>query len=208
MVYFIDDDAGFRDSLVYIFQEKQIESRGFAGLPEFLETYAADAPNCLLLDLQLEEMHGIEVIKELRQRRKYESPIIIVTGTAEISHAITSMKLGSIDFFEKPVNPNQLIAAVKSALIADSERVIRRSALDDIRRRISTLTARERELIPLICNGEPNKVIASNLHLSMKTVFKHRASLIEKMDAANTADLVRILSIAENHHLLDTPGDC
>jgi FixJ family two-component response regulator len=77
--------------------------------------------------------------------------------------------------------------------------------LDDIRRRLSTLTPRERQLIPLICNGEPNKMIANHLHLSMKTVFKHRASLIEKMAAANTADLVRLLSIAQNHGLLAEP---
>jgi FixJ family two-component response regulator len=206
MVYFIDDDPGFRDSLVYIFQENKIEFRGFPDLTEFLATYKKDEPNCLLLDLQLEGIHGIEVIKELRQRQKYESPIIIVTGTAQVTHAVTTMKLGVTDFFEKPVDPNNLIAAVKSAVLDDSERVSRRSSLEDIRRRISALTSRERQLIPLICNGDPNKLIAKTLHLSMKTVFKHRASLIEKMAASNTANLVRILSIAENHHLLDAPN--
>lgn len=202
MIYLIDEDAGFRDSLAHVSRENKIEFRGFASFEGFCENSRIDAPSCLLLDLQREEAGGLDVIRHLRVELKYVAPIIVVAGASSTSHAVSSIKRGAVDYFEKPVDPDRLIAAAKDNLITDATRAFRRAALEELRVRLSGLTSRQRQIIPLICSGASNKRIAQQLHLSMNTVFKHRALLIKTAGAENTADLVRLLSIAEQNHLM------
>ena len=191
MVYLVDDDPGIRDSLSWAFQCTGLELRAFATPEEFLANYNRDEASCLILDLQLEGTSGLSLLQRFRLEGTFHLPVIIVTGTGDISSAVQSMKLGVVDFLEKPVDPGELIAKVRAALASDAERLKHQTRQGDIDRRFEGLTARERELIPLICSGLSNKQIARQLNLSIKTVINHRAHLMHKVNATNTADLVR-----------------
>ena len=135
---------------------------------------------------------------DLRRAKGYKVPVIIVTGTADVPKAVQTMNLGAIAFYEKPVDPSLLIGSVQRALEMDKARLEREGVLRDIARRFEGLTNRERDLVPLICSGLSNKQIAITLHIASKTVKNHRARLLGKVGAINTADLVRLATTASS----------
>jgi two-component system response regulator FixJ len=196
----VDDDPGMRQSLEMVLDSADLPVRLYGGADEMLadlaDGHARECCGCVLLDLQMPGTTGIELLRRFRDLG-YEMPVIVVTGTATVLSAVESMKLGAVDFLEKPIDHRTLINKVQQALAAHAARRAEASEVDAIRRRMATLTDRELELVRLICSGLANKQIASEMGISIKTVANHRANLMAKTQALNAADLVRMCMIAE-----------
>lgn len=194
-VYIVDDDSGMRKSLEFVMQAANLPARFFASAAEFLAAYRPEEGGCLILDLRMPEMTGMELLEHLRQK-KVILPIIVVTGHADVPAAVNSMKLGVVDFLEKPVDPQTLVARVHEALRLDTEHRRQQADQAGMQQRLAGLTNRERDLLKLLVRGNSNKEIAAQLGISIKTVANHRAHLLAKTQALNTADLVRISVLA------------
>jgi FixJ family two-component response regulator len=191
-VFVVDDDEGVRRSLQLVLASVSLRARTFASAEEFERGYAGEEElGCVILDLRMPGMSGLELLARLRSRGA-EVPVIILTGEGEVQTVVRSMKLGATDYLEKPADPAALVARVREALCMAGARRQGQAARGAARLRLARLTARERELLDLVVNGFSNKQIAAKLGLSIKTVANHRAHLIAKMEAVNTADLVRV----------------
>ena len=195
MVYVVDDDPGMRKSLGRVMESADLAVRLYESADQFLGEYSDATPGLLVLDLQMPGMHGIELLRTLRQRGIH-MPVVIVTGTGTVPIAVESMKLGVVDFLEKPVDHRTLLNKVEQALARESARRVETNEAEAIRQRLGQLTAREREVLDLIIRGRSNKQIAMELDISIKTVAIHRANVMSKSGAVNTADLVRMSMIA------------
>jgi two-component system response regulator FixJ len=189
-VYVVDDDLDIRDSLSVLLEASGYTTRTFESATSFLASDAPDSVGCLIVDVQMPEMDGIALQKELVARR---SPlqVVVMTGHADIPIAVGAMKAGAVDFLEKPFDEPVLLDSVRRALdrassVGDHAKEARNAAA-----RIALLTERERQVLELIVAGKANKVIAHELSISPRTVEIHRARVMEKMDAGNLADLVR-----------------
>jgi two-component system response regulator DctR len=195
-VYLLDDDPGIRTSTVWAFQSAGLELRAFGSPEQLLNDISHHDPSCLILDLQLEGMSGLECLRDERFKEKANMPVIVVTGTADVEDAVQSMKLGVVDFFEKPVDIHALIDSARRALKADADRL----AHDQERLKIlgarNRLSDRERQIVALICEGYSSKQIAAKLEISVNTVANHRACLRRKTHASNTAEMIRIAILA------------
>ena len=191
MVFVVDDDGGMRKSTCVLFESVGLQYREFESATAFLQAYDPVMPGCLVLDLHMPGMSGIDLVERLRADRAM-LPILIVSGTGTIPLAVKGMKLGVLDFLIKPVDPSILIAKVQAALELDAQQRNDASSLNAIRQRLSTLTTREQELLKLLVSGMANKNIASEMGISIKTVENHRANLMDKTGALNAADLVRM----------------
>jgi two-component system, LuxR family, response regulator FixJ len=192
-VFIVDDDPAVRGSMSWLLESVDLPVEVCASAQEFLDTYNPAIPGCLVLDIRLPGMGGLELQKELA-KRKIQIPIIIVTGHAEVPMAVRAMKAGAVDFIEKPFSDQVLLDCIRTALQRDSE-----SRGDDIRReeiaaRIRTLTPREFEVKEKVVEGNSNKMIAAQLGVSRKTVEAHRAGVMKKMKAQSVADLVRMVT--------------
>jgi FixJ family two-component response regulator len=194
MIHLVDDDPGVRNSLTWAFKPAHLPFTAHATLEDFLSRYSPAEPSCLILDLQLEKAHGLPFLRQVRAEGRCRLPVIVVTGTGDVPSAVQCMKLGVVDFLEKPVDPARLIAAAREAVAVDANRLKSEAGSAELNRRFDGLTSRENELIPLICSGLSNKQIAGKLNLSVRTVMNHRAHIMEKVQASNTADLVRLAS--------------
>ena len=189
-VFVVDDDADIRDSLSMLLQASGYNAKAFESATSFLASDASESVGCLIVDVQMPEMDGIALQKELVARH---SPLqlIVMTGHADIPIAVGAMKAGAIDFLEKPFDEPVLLASVRRALdratsAGDQAKETRTAAAH-----LALLTERERQVLDLIVSGKANKVIAHELSISPRTVEIHRARVMEKMDAGNLADLVR-----------------
>jgi two-component system response regulator FixJ len=190
MIHVVDDDASMRDSLCWMLQASGLKAQAHPAPEGFLAHHDREEPSCLILDLEMPGTNGLSFLQDLRKQGNLV-PVIVFTGTGDVRKAIESMKLGAMDFFEKPADHTLLIDAVRRALENDKSRLSDQSRLGDIVSRFNDLTERERELVPLICEGMSNKEIAIKLNISSNTVKNHRVRLIKKVKAANTADFVR-----------------
>lgn len=189
-VYVVDDDADIRDSLALLLQASGYTTRAFESASSFLASGAPDSVGCLIVDVQMPEMDGIALQKELVKRR---SPlqVIVMTGHADIPIAVGAMKAGAVDFLEKPFDEPVLLDSVRRALDRASTAGDQAKEARNAAARLALLTERERQVLDLIVAGKANKVIAHELSISPRTVEIHRARVMEKMDAGNLADLVR-----------------
>jgi two-component system response regulator FixJ len=193
-VFVVDDDRGMRESMTSLMESASLKVQTYAAAEEFLEFGSLDQPGCLVLDIQMPGMSGIDLLEAFRSRQ-IEIPAIVLTGHGDIPAAVRSMKLQVLDFLEKPVDPHILLAKVHQALREDTARWREHRETEVIRQRIATVSSRERGLLELLIAGKSSKQIAANLDISIKTVANHRANLMAKMQAINVADLVR-MSIA------------
>jgi two-component system, LuxR family, response regulator FixJ len=189
-VFIVDDDPGIRDSLAMLLRTSGYETQSFASATEFLASNLLNTVGCLIADVQMPEMDGVTLQKELKTRGS-SLQVIVMTGHAEIPIAVGAMKAGAVDFLEKPFDEPVLLESVKRALdrasmAGDHAREARNAAA-----RLALLTERERQVLELIVAGKANKVIAHELSISPRTVEIHRSRVMEKMDAGNLADLVR-----------------
>ncbi|MBI4182602.1 MAG: response regulator transcription factor [Proteobacteria bacterium] len=196
IVHVVDDDEAVRRFLRGLIGSVGLEVKTYASAQEFLDAYEAGSPGCLLLDIRMPGMSGLELQAELR-RRKIDIPVIILTGHGDVKVAVHAMKAGAVDFIEKPFNNELLLHGIQKA-IADGLRSggmrIRRQ---EILQRLERLTARERQVLGMVGAGETNKGVARHLGISEKTVEIHRAKVMEKMQARSLAELVKMTTVLD-----------
>jgi two-component system, LuxR family, response regulator FixJ len=194
-VFVVDDDRAMRESLSWLLDSVGLHVRSYATAADFLADYDPAQPGCLVLDVRMPGMSGLDLQAELA-RRGVELPTIVITGHAEVSMAVRAVKSGAIDFIEKPFSDQLLLDRVRQALEMDRQAREVRTRRDDARRRLATLTAREREVLNLVVAGRANKEIASELGVSPKTVEVHRAHVMSKMCVDSLAELIRLTLLA------------
>jgi FixJ family two-component response regulator len=191
-VFVVDDDEGVRNSLRFLLKSIGLATRTLASAGEFLESYQPSQPGCLVLDVRMPGMSGLELQQQLNLRGAV-IPVIFITGHGDIPMAVETMQQGAFDFLQKPFRDQDLIDRIQRALERDARC---RAALDEharIRARLDSLTPREREVLALMTRGKPNKIMAAELGVSQRTVEIHRARVMEKSRAASLAQLVRMV---------------
>ena len=189
--YVVEDDESIRTLWTWLMESNGIAVRTFNSAPEFIAAYEAGAPGCLVLDLRLPGMSGLELQEHLK-RNQVDIPIIFVTAHGDVRTAVTAIKEGAVDFIEKPFSYRQALSIVEKAFQRDSENRERRARHARTATRIATLTDRERAVLQRIIEGKQNKLIADELAISIKTVEFHRAKLMEKMGVDSVAELVQL----------------
>ncbi len=196
LVYIVDDEAAIRDSLAMLLRSVGLASTGHADAAAFLAEYAPRENACLIVDVRMPGMSGLE-LQETLHARGDRLPIILITGHGDVSMAVRAMKNGAADFIEKPFNGQALLDAVHRALAqsASADPPAAEGERAGLLARVESLSPREREVLLLVAEGRPNKVVATRLGVSTRTVEVHRANVMEKMQARSLADLVR-MSIA------------
>jgi two-component system, LuxR family, response regulator FixJ len=189
-VFVVDDDDAARDSLVMLLKSDGLATKGFASAHEFLAKFDTDLRGCVVTDLRMPSMDGIELIRELKSLGCL-LPVIVITGHADVSRAVDAMKAGATDFIEKPYESEQLLRAVRGCIEENDVAVDANAARTRVLRRLESLTGRERQVLDLIVEGASNKVIASTLSISPRTVEIYRANVMSKMRAESLSDLIR-----------------
>jgi two-component system response regulator FixJ len=194
-VFVVDDDSAMRDSLRWLLESVGLKVRTYPTAADFLREYDPALEGCLILDIRMPGMSGLDLQAELA-RRGAGLPTIVVTGHAEVAMAVRAVKAGALDFIEKPFSDQLLLDRVRQALEIDrQDREVRRRR-EDACRRLAMLSAREREVLELVAAGKANKEIAVALKLSPKTVEVHRAHVMSKMATDSLAELVRVAILA------------
>jgi len=190
-VFLIDDDPGIRDSLSLLLSLKGVRTQPFANAESFIETYRPDWPGCVLTDLRMPGMTGLELQVVLRERQ-VEVPVVVLTAHGNVATARAALKNGAFDFLEKPIDDVMLIGVLRNALRADRERRAAVSSRSRADARLERLTAREREILALIAAGHQNREIATQLGISPRTVEVHKARIMEKLECDSLAELIRM----------------
>jgi RNA polymerase sigma factor (sigma-70 family) len=191
VVYVVDDDAAVRDGLRFLVESVELRVESCASAQAFLEAYDPSRPGCLVLDVRLRGMSGLELQAEL-SKRGISIPTIIITGHGDVPMAVRAMKMGAVDFVEKPFNDQQLLDRIQQAIDTDRERRRGGEERAQLQSLLATLSPREREVMDLLVVGKANKEVAEHLGLSTRTVEGHRARLMEKLGCESLAELVRI----------------
>lgn len=196
LVHVIDDDPAVRDSLSFLLETANLETRAYDSAITFLEALPEVTGGCVVTDVRMPEMTGIELVRRLKAQG-FTLPIIMITGHADVPLAVEAMKAGVADFIEKPFNDDVLLAAITTALRRGEEG--RRGAAEaaEIHARMESLSGREREVLGGLVAGHANKVIAFDLGISPRTVEIYRANVMTKMKAASLSELVRMAMLAE-----------
>jgi FixJ family two-component response regulator len=191
MVYVVDDDASVRQSLVRVMTSAGYAVEAFASAREFLARAPFVGPCCLVLDVQMPELTGLDVQATLASL-EHRMAIVFITGHGDISMGVKAMKDGAVDFLTKPFDPQNLMDAVARALTRDAEALGVEGRIAEVRDRVKRLTPRETEVFALVVTGMLNKQVAAKLGISEKTVKAHRANVMDKMQAKSVAELVRL----------------
>ncbi|HKR36401.1 MAG TPA: response regulator transcription factor [Steroidobacteraceae bacterium] len=191
IVYIVDDDDGMRRALTVLITTVGYQPVSYAKPSEFLAKYDPSQPSCLVLDVRMPEMSGLEVQQQLN-RAGSMLPVILISGHGDIPMAVQAMKDGAFDFLQKPFRDQDLLDRINGALKLDAQNRESVDRLADLRGRHESLTPREREVLELVVDGKANKVIAIDLGLSERTVEIHRANVMEKMGARSVAHLVKM----------------
>lgn len=191
IVHVVDDDADMRDSLAYLLRSTQFANRTFSSAREFLDGYRATQPGCLVCDVRMPDMSGLELVEHLSQAG-LRIPVICMTAFADVPMAVRAMKAGAREFVEKPFTAQAILDAIRRALATDEAQRAATANWEDLRLRMADLTDKERESLAMILDGAPNKVIAARLEITERAVEMRRASLMKKLHAGSFAELVRI----------------
>ncbi|MES9858843.1 MAG: response regulator [Sedimenticola sp.] len=195
-VFVVDDDQAMRSSLKWLIETVGMSVEVFASADEFIRGYYPGRAGCLLLDVRMPGMSGLE-LQEYFVEQQIHIPIIIITGHGDVPMAVRAMKVGAVDFIEKPFNDELLLDSIRNALALDVEQRSQQAQRSEIATRLAHLTPREHEVMEMVTNGCANKEIATELGVSAKTVEAHRARVMEKMEATSLAGLVK-MAIAAN----------
>ncbi len=191
-VIVVDDDDAVRNSLKLLLKSAGIHAEVAASAQEYLGRFDATQGGCLLLDVRMPGMSGLELQQELNMRGA-TIPVIFITGNGDIPMAVEAMQHGAFDFLQKPFRDQDLLDRVQRALARDTENRTRLRHTDRIRERLASLSPREREVLELVTQGKANKMVASDLGVSQRTVEIHRAHVMQKMEASSLAELVRMM---------------
>lgn len=195
-VFIVDDDEAVRDSLCLLMEAESLPAKSYASAIDFLEQCPDDQPGCLLLDIRMPKMSGLELRDEMLQRGTI-LPVIFITGHGDVSMAVDAMKHGAVDFLQKPFDDEELLDRVRQALARNHAERNVAETLREVSERHATLTPRELEVMEFVVAGNANKVIAMDLNVSQRTVEIHRARVMEKMRARSIAHLVRLAAILD-----------
>jgi len=190
LVYVIDDDPAMRDSLDFLLEAAGLKARLFESAVSFLEALPELGPGCIVSDVRMPNLDGLELLKRLRETNK-SLPIIIMTGHGDIPLAVEAMKLGAIDFIEKPFEDDRLIGTITAALSGAAQRQKGDAVAADIASRIASLSPRERQVMEGLVAGLSNKLIARDYDISPRTIEVYRANVMTKMQASSISELVR-----------------
>jgi two-component system response regulator FixJ len=192
IVFIVDDDEAVRNSLRLLLKSVGLAASALPSAREFLDTYKPLQPGCLVLDVRMPGMSGLD-LQQLLNLQGAVIPVIFITGHGDVPMAVEAMQAGAFDFLQKPFRDQQLIDCIQRALEKDRAS---RAQLDErsrIQERLGSLTPREREVLTLVTSGKPNKIMAADLGVSQRTVEIHRARVMEKMGASSLAQLVRMV---------------
>jgi len=192
IVFVVDDDDAVRDSLRLLLKSAGITCDVSASAHDFLSRYDASQPGCLVLDVRMPGMSGLDMQQQLNLRGA-TIPVIFITGHGDIPMAVEAMQHGAFDFLQKPFRDQELLDRVQRALMRDTENRARLRHTDRIRERLASLSPREREVLDLVTQGKANKMVAGDLGVSQRTVEIHRAHVMQKMEASSLAELVRMM---------------
>jgi two-component system response regulator FixJ len=191
-VYIVDDDLATRKSLRWLIETLGVLVQTFPSGPSFLESYDPSQPGCLVLDVMMAGMSGLDVQKELKARN-IEIPVIVLTGYGDVPTAVRALKNGAVEFLEKPFDGEVLLDQVRRAIEVDARRRRECEAANVVQKRLLRLTPRERQILKLVVDGLSSKEIAAQLEVSFKTVEAHRAKIMRKMEADGVAQLVKMV---------------
>lgn len=195
-VFIVDDDEAVRDSLGLLLTAAGLAIRSYSSAEEFLADFSPDEYGCLVLDIRMPGMSGLDLQGVLAERN-IALPIVFITAHGDIPMAVEAVRRGAVDFIQKPFDDVMLVEKVSDALTSSARQHEEELERNEIRRRTDSLTARERQVMTQVVQGKANKVIASDLGVSQRTVEIHRARVMEKMQATSLAQLVRMVLIAE-----------
>jgi len=190
IVFVVDDDYRVREALCRLISSIGLRAAAFGSAAEFLESEKPDAPACLILDLQLPRVSGLELQQELAAGDA--PPIVFVTGHGDVPSSVRAMKAGAIEFLPKPFNEQELLQAIDAAITLDREARRKRSELEELQKHYNLLTPREREVLSFVVAGFANKQTAGDLGIAENTIGVHRGQIMRKMGARSLAELVRM----------------
>ena len=196
MVHVVDDDPAMRDSLEFLFETAGLKARAYESGPALLAEAAALAPGCVVTDVRMPEMNGLELVRRLGEAG-VTLPVIVMTGHADVPLAVEAMKAGVVDFIEKPFDDEIFLNAVRKALDAGAAVGEQQAQEAEIRERLASLSAREHQVLEGLVAGRANKVIAYDLGISPRTVEVYRANVMTKMQARSLSELVRMSILAQ-----------
>jgi RNA polymerase sigma factor (sigma-70 family) len=191
IVYVVDDDEAVRDSLALLFESEGLDARAFASADEVLDKLERERPGCIVADVRMPGMSGVELLETLKAQHA-AIPIILITGHGDVPMAVAALKAGAADFFEKPFDEALLVSSVRAALDRTHEERRRVVEDEELRARLASLTAREREVMDLIVDGCSTREIAETLGVSARAVESHRGSVMDTMQARSAVELARI----------------
>jgi two-component system response regulator FixJ len=194
-IYVIDDDEAVRQSLEFLLKTAGISARSFDSAKAFLDVLPQVDHGCVVTDVRMPEITGIDLLKRVKEV-KPDLPVIVITGHGDIALAVEAMKIGAVDFLEKPFDDDHLLAAVKTALDREADLAKRKAQVSDVQDKLAALSNRERQVLEGLVAGNANKTIAFDLGISPRTVEIYRANLMTKMAANSLSDLVRMAMVA------------
>lgn len=190
VVIVVDDDERIREAICELLDSHGVRTIAFGSAGDYIRAEATDVPACLILDVELPDINGLELQRQIAERT--HPPIVFLTGHGDIPSSVQAIKHGAIDFLTKPFSESDLMDAIHAAIVQDREKRSELAELDALRQRYDDLTPREREVLPLVVSGLLNKQAAAELGISEVTLQIHRRNVMKKMAAASLADLVRI----------------
>ena len=191
-VFIVDDDAAIRQAMEFLMRSVDMRCEVYRSADEFLTAWDETRAGCIVLDIRMPGMGGLELQERLRERDS-SLPIIFFTGHADVPMAVDAMQKGAFDFIQKPIRDQDLLERIAAAMKEDRAKRAEYERKNEISERVATLTARERDVMDLVVTGKANKVVAYELGVSQRTVEIHRARVMEKMGAHSLADLVRMI---------------
>jgi len=190
-VHIVDDDEAMRDSLKWLLESRGLKVELYPSAEVFLRAFNRDFCGCLVLDVRMPGMNGLDLYEQL-QAHSSTLPVIFITGHGDVPMAVSALKKGAADFIEKPFNDQDMLSLIESCMTQDSAAAAKRAESASVAQRLERLTQREREVLDLVVVGKLNKQIADELGISIKTVEVHRSRVMQKMGANSVAELVQL----------------
>jgi len=194
-VHLVDDDEAIRDALGWLLKSLGLPCTAYDSAETFLAAWRPELAGCLLLDMRMSGISGLDCFDRLREQNS-TLPVIFLTGHGDVPLAVATLKKGAFDFFEKPFNDNDLVTRIREAMAHDAQQRAESATVNTLKARLSSLTSREKQIMELVLAGKFNKVIADELNISMRTVEVHRANLFDKMQVKTAVELANLLKPA------------